>query len=58
MARLRYRTVEDGLRRGFVQFELCADFLQARSKRFNLLLLACDGRTLLFQSLLFTRDAL
>jgi hypothetical protein len=34
--------IVDRSRRGFAQFELIADFLQARSKRFNLLLLVRD----------------
>ena len=39
--------IVDHLRRRFARFKLCAHFLQARSKRFNLLLLLCYGR---FQS--------
>jgi hypothetical protein len=35
------------LRSSFVQFNLCAHFLQASSKRFNLLLLPLDNRLLL-----------
>ena len=38
--------IVDHLRRRFARFELGAHFLQARSKRLNLLLLACDGRFL------------
>src|SRR5262245_46738852 len=34
--------VQDGLRCGFAHFELCAHFLQARGKRFNLLSLTRD----------------
>jgi hypothetical protein len=36
--------IQDHLGFRFAQFELCAHFLQARSKRFNLLLLPCDVR--------------
>jgi hypothetical protein len=39
--------VVDHFRRRFSCLKLCAYFLQARSKRFNLLLLACDRRFLL-----------
>jgi hypothetical protein len=39
-----------GCRYGFVVFELSAHFLQARGERFDLLLLAREGRFLFFGS--------
>jgi hypothetical protein len=39
-------TIQHRLRCGFAQFKLSADFLQARSERFDLLLLAREGRFL------------
>jgi hypothetical protein len=38
------------LRCRFVQFKLVADFLEARSESFNLLLLLCNGRLKALQS--------
>jgi hypothetical protein len=47
--------VQDGLRCGFAQFNLCTHFLQSRSKRLNLLLLLDNGRFqfVLYHALLF-----
>jgi hypothetical protein len=48
--------VQNRLRSGLVHFKLCTHFLQARSKCFNLLLQACDGRfLLLIFSMLFEK---
>ncbi len=56
VARSALLIVQNGLRWGPAHFKLCIHFLQARSKRFNLFLLACDSCALfLVLSVLFQK---
>jgi len=52
-ARPALSIVQNRLRCGFAHFDVCAHFLQTRSKRFNLLLLARNDRFQFLEVVLF-----